>query len=532
MAGSGKFMAVWERIFLIAGNVVFFMVFCILAATDDRVHRNAANWRLLVVNLLILAVLCAVSLFAFRGNATECSSEMKVLRSGSLSAFWKRIQAWKHPVIVLLGIYLLLFALQCVFVHFTYFYTGWDVDLVKWRVEGVLEGYSLQDLGGDDYLSICPNNLLVFYVQYLLAKIGELFSLETPYNMCFYASCFCVSASCFFGNLIVRKMTQSGMIRLLYDLTGTVFILFSPWIGIPYSDTYGMLFATVGVWAVCCLERPVLKWPVTAFAALIGYQMKPTCIFPLFAAIILYLPGYLPELRRRWKELMILLLSCLVFWGAAQGIVFLVQYNLSFRLDPEQKLPVNHYIMMGLNTDTSGGFSAEDRNFAVSIPTYEEKKRLTWEEIAFRWEQMTASQKKEHYLTKLIYIMNNGTFSWGDEGVFFFSVPEHDNSLNDVYREVFYPEGKYFTFYCELAQIIWLQILLGIVLLFLDLKNQTFQKAFLVIVLCGLLTFLMLFEARARYLILYSPAFLILSLHGYEGLFSRILRRCTRGKAS
>lgn len=508
MTGSDKFTVVWERFFLVAGNLVFLAVCCILTVTDDRVHRSTANWQLFMVNLFILAVLCAGSLFAFR----------------------RQTRIWKHPVALLLGVYLLLFILQCVFVHFTYFYTGWDVDLVKWRVEGVLEGYSLQDLGGDDYLSICPNNLLVFYIQYLLAKIGELFSLETPYNVCFYASCFCVSASCFLGNLMVRKMTQSGMIRLLYDLTSTVFILFCPWIGIPYSDTYGMLFAALGLWAVYCLEKPLHKWPVVAFASLIGYQVKPTCIFPLFAAVILYLPGYLAEFRRKWKALVVLLLSCLVFWGASQGAVLWVQHNLSFRLDPEQKLPVNHYIMMGLNVDTRGGFSAEDREFAVSIPTYEEKKRLTWEEIAFRWDRMTLSQKKDHLLTKLTYIMNNGTFSWGDEGVFFFSVPEHDNCLNDIYTEVFYPEGKYFTLYCELAQIVWLQILLGIALLFLDLRDHTFQKAFLMIVLCGLLTFLMLFEARARYLILYSPAFLILSLHGYEGVFGRLSKECAKRK--
>lgn len=121
-------------------------------------------------------------------------------------------------------------------------------------------------------------------------------------------------------------------------------------------------------------------------------------------------------------------------------------------------------------------------------------------------------------------------FFLGDEGIFFDTVPEHDNPLHDIYSEIFYPEGKYFALYCEFAQVIWMQILLGIVFLFLDLRRETYRKALLMIVLCGLLVFLMLFEARARYLILYSPAFLILSLHGYEGLFSRIYGKVKKTK--
>lgn len=48
------------------------------------------------------------------------------------------------------------------------------------------------------------------------------------------------------------------------------------------------------------------------------------------------------------------------------------------------------------------------------------------------------------------------------------------------------------------------------------------------IVLCGLMAFVMIFEARARYLFLYSPAFLLLSLCGYEAVWEKsiaLLRR-------
>ena len=47
----------------------------------------------------------------------------------------------------------------------------------------------------------------------------------------------------------------------------------------------------------------------------------------------------------------------------------------------------------------------------------------------------------------------------------------------------------------------------------------------MMIVVCGLMVFVMLFEARARYLYLYASVFLILSLCGWESLFRWAGRR-------
>lgn len=508
MTASDKFFEIWKRFFLIAGNIVFLLAFCLLLTTKETDLRDVTNLKLFGINLAILLCLCAGYLFM------------------SGHPFKNKLIFFRHPLYRLLGGYVLLFILQCIYVHFTYFYTGWDVELMRSRVEAVLAGCTLQEISADVGFSINPNNLFLFYIQYLTAKAGELFSLEKPYNLCIYLSCFCVAASCFLGSLIIRKVTQNSFIRFLYTLSSTIFILFSPWIVIPYSDTYGMLFTTLGIWAVIWLEKPILKWPVLAFASLIGYLIKPTCIFTLLAAVILLLPSFVTGFRKKWKELCILLFSCLLFAGIAlEGVPLWIQHSLSFQLDPELKNPPLHYMMIGLNMDSRGGFNESDYFFTASISTYAEKERLIKKEIERRWNQMTPEQKREHYTAKFLYNFNDGTFAWTKEGGFFKTPSEQDNWLNDLYKEVFYSEGKYFTRYYEFAQVIWLQLLLGILFLFLNLKEQTDNKAFLIIVLCGLLTFLMLFEARARYLYLYSPAFLILSLYGYEGLFLKLSKK-------
>ena len=495
---SDKFTSAAERFFLISGSIIFLIALCILLTTDERLFRNVSNLRLFAFDLLILAVL-------YIGYSVSRK---------------KGEHRWKHPYMLLTGSYLLLFLLQCLYVHFTYFYTGWDVGLMQMRVEAVLSGHTMQEVSGDTGYSIYPNNLFLFYVQYLISRTGELLSMKRPYNLCIYISCLCVNLSCFLGSLVVRKAFSGHFIRFLYLVVSTVFILFSPWIVIPYSDTYGMLFATLGIWAVCCLQKPVFRWPVLAFSSLIGYHIKPTCIFPLFAAFLLFVPGILIRIREKKQELCILLISCFLFSGIGAGISPWIQYSLSFRIDPELRQPPYHFMMMGLNVDSKGGFYGDDYFFTNSIPTYDEKVRLIKEEIRLRWNQMTARQKISHFTTKFLHCFNDGTFAWNTLRKS--AISENDNRLNDLCLEIFHPEGKYFTLYYDIAQAIWLLLMSGIPLLFLSRNDQTSNKAFFMIVLCGLLAFLMLFEAGGRYLFLYAPAFLILSLYGYEGLFFKI----------
>ncbi len=49
-----------------------------------------------------------------------------------------------------------------------------------------------------------------------------------------------------------------------------------------------LLFGMLGTWALICLDKSCIKWPIAAFAGIIGYYVKPTCIFPLFAAYLVY----------------------------------------------------------------------------------------------------------------------------------------------------------------------------------------------------------------------------------------------------
>lgn len=493
----------WEKFFLVSGSILFLIVFILMIVFDKQVDRVLADSVLLLCNLAFLGMTGLLYFLIPHG----------------------KVRIISRPILTMGILYLILFILQIFWVSRTYFYTGWDVSLMRWRVDHILHGGSMQEISADVGYSIYPNNLFLFYVLYLVEKVALLFSVRQPYLVCIYLSCLSVNISCFLGNFILRKLSGSAFVRVLYTIVSTLFILFSPWIVIPYSDTFGMFFVVLGLWALICVQRPVFKWPLLAFASIVGYLVKPTCLFPLFAGLLLYLPSLIASIRTKLKELCLIVASVAIFLLTWPLVPLWVQHTFSFELLPELKIPYTHYIMMGINKDGMGGFNGDDYALSVGIHNYDERKQAIRERINYRLATYTREEKAKLFVDKLLLNFNDGTFAWTYEGAFFDEVFEHDNPVNELYKEIFYPDGAYYKIFRTVAQGIWMQILLGLPFAALAGKEYAREKAAVMIVLAGLLAFVMLFEARARYLYLYSPAFLILSLCGYERLYCLIASR-------
>ena len=500
-----------EEAEIIAGALLFGGIIILLISCGEYPWRLAGNGRLLLCALpfwLIVGIL-----YLFR----EKHGKKSVVR---------------HPVTWLFLLYLGIFVLQLLLVSRVYFYMGWDAGMLKYRVESVVNGGEMADTSADVGYSTMPNNLLLFHIFFLIEKAGQLFSMEEPYHLCIYISCFCVCAACFLGHLILRRLVSSAVFQGVYLMFALPMILFSPWIMVPYSDTYGMFFATLGMWGLLCLDRKYLKWAVTAFASVIGYQVKPSCVFPLFAAYMVYGVRFLASLKSRWKELCALILCTAAFWGIGLCIPLWIQQAHHFRLMPELELTYTHYLMMGIHPETNGIFNDDDYLLSIGCPDVETRERVNLEVFRDRWNAMRAEKTLWRFCrTKAVINYNDGTFSWGDQGPGFFAgYVEHDNAAAKWFKDIMVPPdaadfwkvpGKFYYLYRTFMQILWMSVLLGVVLAAAGRRENGTEKACMMIVLCGLTAFVMLFEARARYLFLYTPVFLSLSMCGYEAVCRR-----------
>lgn len=446
-----------ERIIIYGGVLCVAVVVAVLLLSNEYPSRLAGNR---VLSLAALALMLPGGILY----------GLSVHRAGRRRG---------NPILWLILGYVLLYAAQLFWVNRVYFYTGWDVGVMKYRVDGIVEGGGMVALGAEEGYSIYPNNLLLFYILCILEKIGKLLSMQDPYLLCIYGSCLCVNVSCFLGNLIIRRFTESGCVRGYYTLLSTLAVLFSPWIIIPYSDTYGMLFVMLGMWGLLCLDGKYLKWVVVAFASVIGYSIKPTCIFPLFAGCMTYGLRYLLTVRERWRELFALVGSAFFFWCAAQLIPLWIQHTYSFRLDPELQMPYTHYIKMGLNEETKGGYYHGDYLESMDEPDFASRKQAAIDEAAYRLRTLANEGRLGKFFTeKALVNFNDGTFAWSDEGGFFSGYIKRDNVLADLFLETMIPpdylnnEGRYFSLYRTVMQTVWLSVLIGILFVGIDVKKS------------------------------------------------------------
>lgn len=159
-----KFTVCREYFFICSGSFVFASLIFFLLKFDDMLLRELPNKYLILINLA-----CA-SLFGLFFYLLEKRHSQNI----------------RQCILFPAALYAGLFIIQIVLVNQTYFYTGWDVGTMQNTVTVLWNGGSMQE----------------------------------PYHLCIYASCFCVAVSCFLGNLILRKLSLSRSIHIFIALKG------------------------------------------------------------------------------------------------------------------------------------------------------------------------------------------------------------------------------------------------------------------------------------------------------------------------
>jgi hypothetical protein len=125
---------------------------------------------------------------------------------------------------------------------------------------------------------------------------------------------------------------------------------------------------------------------------------------------------------------------------------------------------------------------------------------------------------------KNIMNLSDGTFFYGEfGGNLDASAPCGEIQTSGTLFDYIYPRGKIYQVYKYLVNAIWLLVLIGVMVS--SVVNFKAQRKILFIAqlsLLLLLIFLMFFEARSRYLILFLPVFVLLGAFGLAKLSNKI----------
>ncbi len=545
--------------------------------------------------LVVMLMACVNDALSYGADPSQTSSSFPlpsalsvligsvVAVAASLACAWHGVARRGVPLgrvdflVTCLALSFLAFAAQVVLVRCVYGVPGWDsgtmLEYARWKASG-------QDAssfyGGEinewvtGYLDLYPNNsllTLVFTGCYLLA--GPLGT--DGVLLAALLGALCVNAGGALACALVRRVCGSNAVAFASWGLYTLLFSLSPWVSVPYSDTYATLFVawalylgagvTGGVPVAGDLPRRGLRWLSLGVVCLVGYLIKPTVVLVLAATVVVAVArglagrrdghagagrGMPGGARRNGRPGLPaacataaagLLVAAIVVLGILSPLV-----RAAMGVDAGgSSLGVTHYLMMGQNDQTTGSYLQSDVDFSRSITDPAQRSAANVAQALRRVAERGLWGNAVFYGEKLLYSFADGTFSWaGEAGDSFFEevLPQWmplSHALRSLYYREAWQQGADRSTFCTLAQILWCAVLVlaaaggwaGV-----SAARRGVRVAPVILVAMAsvlvLFVYLLLFECRARYLFCFGPAMALCAGFGMAALARWTVARLAR----
>lgn len=404
-----------------------------------------------------------------------------------------------------------------------------------------------------DYLSQCPNNVLITYIYWIVYQIiPESWPANSATLIMQLLTIFSLDISIalmprFFGKLSSKIANIAFIIALLLlGLSGHIILVYTDIFTLPItlSSIYCMLSLLDANRKINWKSPRLYILSITlGLLTYLDYQMKPSSIIGVLGFVIILIFFCFGK--------QIISLAIPVIIATALGItagsaVFNLAINEHMQLnyDSSQAYPMSHFMAMGLRD--RGGFSPEDRADARMIHGKEAKNQYSINLVKQRLSDYGPIGYSSFILRKANYTLSDGTFSFGrfdsmyqyheyiDNGI----LSKFQNSqFAQLIREIYNVDGPKYIIVQLLQQITYIVLILGILLnsvlsfrithtryLKTEIMNDSLPQTvswWLAISILGALLFLMLFESgRSKYLIQFLPIFILYSSIGWSRLMS------------
>ena len=438
------------------------------------------------------------------------------------------------------------------------FYGGWDCGMVANSARWIFEG---GELGYDDYYTIYSNNIPITWLLYKLYCFSSGMK-EYPYNPEFIwiqFQCVMLSLAVLCSVLLVLRVSKNlgtSVITLIFNIA---FLGISPWKIIPYTDGCTIAMPVMILFLYSMVRGRKSRWSyalwfLLMFLGCLSGIMKATCYVAVIAIVIIDIFWTVSEesdVRSRLyglggKMLLLVIAFCLASW-CRQGMYQTLHYGYN----PELEIGWSNYMYNGLNEDTTGACSGEGLEIVRSFAGTDKNTRIQYEMEGIRkrigdrgiWGTI------RFWLRKQVMNFNDGTFSWYQEG--YFQAWEYplniDSSWKEPLRAFYWQNGSNYIWFTTISQGLWLFVLLGVIteagmLLWTaastirrpkyrteeNLSDWLCLSTVMIVTFIGMFLFVMLFEARARYLYNTIPVFSVMAVFGYYKLYRKLFIFCDK----
>lgn len=353
-----------------------------------------------------------------------------------------------------------------------------------------------------DYFQIYPNNIAITIIRYVVYRVGGMVGIENTYasehiflfvltNMMIYFS----------WKLAVHLFNkQMGAITLFLSATFVPYFMYMLYF---YTDSAIICFVPVILYLYYKYEEKHSVWMIIALAIMlgIGYQIRPNIIIML-PALIIYMIFTLP-----WKRTVVNTLCMLMFIYATSFGANQLYLQMGFTPDDTKEFPTTHWLMLGLSP--YGGFNSEDYKYTSSYPTYEEKQEATKQEIVNR-----VNEHGFGGIVRLMAIKIDRGWASANRAYPYYLARSQDYPI--WYNYLVRDQNQVITLFSQVWHVANIALIIGAVLL--ERRKKISQSLLLAVTLFGVLLFHLLWEAQPRYIFMYTPVMILLSLYGIHGI--------------
>ena len=422
----------------------------------------------------------------------------------------KNIEVNFKILIIFISISLLF--VQIIMIYFYYFRTGWDSYLIIDASYLLSENVKLQDWT-NDYFSYYPNNI---FITILFSKIIFLCKIIGVADYSYFVILvFQAILNIFTGFLVfnvIRKITQNINLSVFGYIFYVLLVGLSPWVSIPYSDSTALIIPVLMLYLYTNIDKEGFKIVGLSFLGVLGYMIKPqTAILFISICLVSILFIRLRYIKKTLKYLSIALILILISYFFI--VIFMSNNNITINRELEISYP--HFVKMGLNNVTNGGYLSDDAGKSMSFKSTKERKEENIEIIKERLSEYGIDGLLKHQIKKTLVTYNDGTFAWSQEGNFYWEIKEEKSRIERFFRNIYYESGSNHSIFKYIVQGAWL-IILSIQTLTIFIKRENMDNSMRVVLLSliGLFVFESIFEARARYLYTYVPIFIVSGMIG------------------
>ncbi len=363
-----------------------------------------------------------------------------------------------------------------------------------------------QDITSNGYLTYSLQYFLEsnnnFFITVILAiyfkvacKVFPITALQAGLILNVFALIFGV----LFFYLTIRKIYNSQK-ALYFAVSAFAFLPLYAYSPIFYTDTLSIPFVSLLLYFIACIikdeKHRCLNYCAFAIVFALGYKIKPTVLFILFAFLIALV--LFKEVKNHFKGLIVsgFVIVTLLFsyniWLNSNAIIDLTTID-------EHRLPPSHYILMGLSG--KGGYDPYYHAKSAECEDVTEINAYAFEEIKSIFNNKEPSELLNHYINKVQYTWADGTYFANNKLAI---DPVHNTFLH----KIMLPGADYNYIYNLIVQSGHIIVLIGLLAHCLLRTKENIFDMILSISVVLLMLFLLAWETRSRYIFNYALIFL------------------------